>query len=122
MGTGEVQAFLTHLALGEYISASTQNQTLSALLFLYRNVLSQALGPDDSVRVRHGHDLAIGGGIDKRAVAIGGETMQREVDRVMPLVEDGGYLPELDHTVPPDISWQKFGEYMQYLVHRLGRG
>ena len=39
MGTGEVQAFLTHLALEEYISASTQNQALNALLFLYRNVL-----------------------------------------------------------------------------------
>ena len=45
MGTGEVQAFLTHLALEEHISASTQNQALSALLFLYRNVLSQAAEP-----------------------------------------------------------------------------
>ena len=49
MGTGEVQAFLTHLALEEHISASTQNQALSALLFLYRNVLSQELGLVDSV-------------------------------------------------------------------------
>ena len=44
LGTGEVQAFLTHLALEEHISASTQNQALSALLFLYRNVLSLELG------------------------------------------------------------------------------
>lgn len=75
-----------------------------------------------AVRRTYGHDLALGGGIDKRAVAVGGETMRREVDRVMPLVEDGGYLPELDHTVPPDISWQKYGDYMQYLLQRLGRG
>jgi len=52
MGTGEVQAFLTHLALEEHISASTQNQALSALLFLYRNVLSQELGLVDSVRAK----------------------------------------------------------------------
>ena len=52
MGTGEVRAFLTHLALEEHISASTQNQALSALLFLYRNVLSQELGPVDSVRAK----------------------------------------------------------------------
>jgi site-specific recombinase XerD len=52
MGTGEVQVFLTHLALEEHISASTQNQALSALLFLYRNVLSQELGPVDSVRAK----------------------------------------------------------------------
>ncbi len=50
MGTGEVQAFLTHLAMEEHISASTQNQALSALLFLYRNVLGQELGPVNSVR------------------------------------------------------------------------
>jgi site-specific recombinase XerD len=52
MGTGEVQAFLTHLALEEHISASTQNQALSALLFLYRNVLIQELGPVDSARAK----------------------------------------------------------------------
>lgn len=52
MGTGKVQTFLTHLALEEQISASTQNQALSALLFLYRNVLSQELSPVDSVRAK----------------------------------------------------------------------
>ncbi len=52
MGTGEVQAFLTHLALEEHISASTQYQALSALLFLYRDALSQELGLADSVRAK----------------------------------------------------------------------
>ena len=74
------------------------------------------------VRQTYGHDLAIMGGIDKRAIALGGEAMLREVDRVMPLVEDGGYIPELDHWVPPDISWQGFCEYLSYMKHRLGRG
>lgn len=39
MGAGEVEAFLTHLAVEGNVSASTQNQALSALLFLYREVL-----------------------------------------------------------------------------------
>ena len=39
MAEPEISAFLTHLAVKERISASTQNQALSALLFLYRNVL-----------------------------------------------------------------------------------
>src|SRR5262249_42644707 len=39
MGTAESNAFLTHLAVEGRVSASTQNQTFSALLFLYRNVL-----------------------------------------------------------------------------------
>lgn len=43
MGQGEIEAFLTHLATQENVSASTQNQALSALLFLYREVLDQAI-------------------------------------------------------------------------------
>jgi len=39
MGTTEVEAFLTHLAVNGHVSASTQNQALSALLFLYKEVL-----------------------------------------------------------------------------------
>ena len=74
------------------------------------------------VRRTYGHDLVIMGGIDKRVIAKGGAALRGEVDRVMPLVEDGGYIPELDHSVPPDISWPVFCEYMDYLKHRLGRG
>ena len=75
-----------------------------------------------AIRGIYGHDLGIGGGIDKRAVAQGGEAMRRAVDHVMPLVNDGGYFPELDHSAPPDISWGNMCEYMDYLLHRLGRG
>lgn len=78
----------------------------------------------DALEIRrlYGHSLAMAGNIDKRAVAQGGEAMRREVDRVMPLVEDGGYFPELDHSAPPDISWSAFCDYMAYLLYRLGRG
>lgn len=44
MGEAEINAFLTHLAVKENVSASTQNQALSALLFLYRYVLDRPLG------------------------------------------------------------------------------
>jgi integron integrase len=44
MGAGEVSAFLTALATKERVSASTQNQALSALVFLYRHVLGHPLG------------------------------------------------------------------------------
>jgi integron integrase len=43
MGEAEVEAFLTHLAVDKKVAASTQNQALSALLFLYRNVLGKDL-------------------------------------------------------------------------------
>lgn len=44
MGEDEVNAFLTHLAVDAGVSASTQTQALSALLFLYRRVIGRDLG------------------------------------------------------------------------------
>ncbi|WP_083917382.1 phage integrase N-terminal SAM-like domain-containing protein [Leeia oryzae] len=39
MGATEISSFLTHFAVEGLVSASTQNQALSALLFLHRDVL-----------------------------------------------------------------------------------
>ena len=44
MGKPEINAFLTHLAVKEKVNASTQNQALSGLLFLYRHVLGREVG------------------------------------------------------------------------------
>lgn len=44
LGEREVTAFLSHLATGRGVSASTQNQALAALLFLYREVLETPFG------------------------------------------------------------------------------
>ena len=44
MREAEMSEFLTHLARSENVSASTQNQALSALLFLYKEVLKQEIG------------------------------------------------------------------------------
>jgi site-specific recombinase XerD len=43
MGKAEVEAFLTHLAVERHVAASTQTQALSALLFLYKEVLGVEL-------------------------------------------------------------------------------
>jgi integron integrase len=53
MGASEVEAFLTHLAVDLKVAASTQNQALCALLFLYRYVLRQELDPSiNAVRAK----------------------------------------------------------------------
>ena len=49
MGAGEVEAFLSHLAVDGKVAAATQNQALSALLFLYREVLGVTLPWLDNV-------------------------------------------------------------------------
>ena len=43
MGATEVAAFLSHLATARNVAASTQNQALAAILFLYKGVLGQEL-------------------------------------------------------------------------------
>jgi integron integrase len=43
MGKAEIESFLTHLAVNRNVAASTQNQALSALLFLYREILERDL-------------------------------------------------------------------------------
>ncbi len=48
----EVNAFLTHLAVALQVSASTQNQALAALLFLYRDLLGQVLPLEGVIRAR----------------------------------------------------------------------
>jgi integrase len=45
MGAPEIQSFLTHLASDRSVAASTQNQALSAVLFLYREVLHKEIEP-----------------------------------------------------------------------------
>jgi integron integrase len=60
MGTPEVAQFLSSLAVEGKVAASTQNQALSALLFLYRHVLQQDLPwLDDVVRARRPKHLPV---------------------------------------------------------------
>jgi len=44
MGEKEINAFLTHLAVAKNVAASTQNQALCAILFLYKEVLKMEIG------------------------------------------------------------------------------
>ncbi len=60
MAEPEINAFLTHLALKERVSASTQNQALSALLFLYRHVLGKEIGDlGEVIRARRPRRLPV---------------------------------------------------------------
>ncbi len=71
-------------------------------------------------RQRFGRDMAYHGGVDKRAIAKGGEVMRAEVMRVAPLLKDGGFIPGCDHGVPPDISWPNFVAYARLLAELTG--
>ena len=50
MAEDEIRAYLTHLAVGRHVSASTRNVSLASLLFLYRDVLKLQLDRIDDVQ------------------------------------------------------------------------
>ena len=53
MGSAEIEAFSTHLAVNENVTASTQNQALHTVLFLYKEVLKKDLDLKvDAVRAK----------------------------------------------------------------------
>lgn len=60
MGVQEVQQFLSHLAVEGHVAASTQSQALSAILFLYQQVLKQNIGwIDEVVRAKQPHRVPV---------------------------------------------------------------
>ncbi len=72
-------------------------------------------------RQRFGKRMAYHGGIDKRAIAKGGDVIKREMERVIPpLLKDGGFIPGCDHGVPHDVSWENFVEYARLLAEYTG--
>ncbi len=69
----------------------------------------------DVVKLRQAFPrLQLIGGIDKRKIAAGKATIDRELQAKIPdLLKNGGYIPCCDHSVPPDVSWDNFCYYRQ---------
>ena len=84
--------------------------------------LERAAGMDPlKLRAEYGHDLTLMGGIDKRALAKGREAIEQELYHHVPqLLEEGGYIPTVDHTVPPDVSYGNFCYYVELKRKLLG--
>ena len=59
-------------------------------------------------RKQYGKDLLILGGYDKRILATSKDAIEQEVHRLLPLVEEGGYIGFCDHRVPPDVPLENY--------------
>ena len=59
MGAKEISEFMTHLAVNGHVAASTQNQALSALIFLYKNVLKKEIELGEFVRAKRKRKLPV---------------------------------------------------------------
>jgi uroporphyrinogen decarboxylase len=72
-------------------------------------------------REEFGRDVLLRGGINKRAIAEGGSAIDAELERMRPLLEEGGCIPHLDHLVPPDVSYANYNTYLEKKRALIGR-
>ena len=73
-----------------------------------------------SLRETYGERLIMIGNIDKRALSAGPEAIKNEVDSKLTwLVRDGGYVPSVDHEVPPDVTLPNYRYYVNLLKTKL---
>jgi len=76
--------------------------------------MEQAAGMDAvKIRKKYGKALSFLGSIDKRELAKGKQEIEKELLRQVPfLLETGGYIPTVDHFIPPDVSYENFLYYL----------
>ncbi|MCL2703193.1 MAG: hypothetical protein FWE91_06260 [Defluviitaleaceae bacterium] len=71
-------------------------------------------------REKHGKALLGIGGMDKRAFAADYAAVDREIERLRPIVELGGYIPCPDHLIAPDAIWENVRYYCEKMRRAFG--
>jgi len=67
-------------------------------------------------------ELQMTGGIDKRVLAKDKSSIDRELEGKIPyMIKQGGYIPHIDHNVPPDVPFENFVYYRKRLEELIGK-
>ena len=74
------------------------------------------------LRATFGKDLLMMGGFDKHILQGTPRQIEAEVQRLTPLVEEGGYIGFADHRVPPDVPLANYMFYLKAVRQLWGRG
>jgi uroporphyrinogen decarboxylase len=82
----------------------------------------EAQSGTDPVRLRekYGQRVLLMGGVDKTRLIAGKDEIKKEIARLKPLVEDGGYIPHVDHRVPPDVTYENYLYYLKLKRETFG--
>jgi uroporphyrinogen decarboxylase len=73
-------------------------------------------------RQAYGRDLLMMGGFDKHILQSSEAEIEAEVYRLLPLIEEGGYIGFCDHRVPPDVSLKNYLFYLETVRRVWGKG
>jgi len=66
-----------------------------------------------ALREKYGRKALFIGGVDKHALREGEQAIERELLRVQPVVEEGGFIPHVDHRCPADVTLQNYKFYQR---------
>jgi uroporphyrinogen decarboxylase len=72
------------------------------------------------LRARWGRDLRLVGAIDKREIAKGRAAIAAEIERNRPVIEEGGFLPAIDHSIPADVSLDSYRYFLDKIQQAVG--
>jgi len=77
--------------------------------------MERAAGMDPvAIRREYGRSLCMVGGVDKREIAKGPKAIDAELARsVLPIIDQGGFIPTIDHAVHPAVSLDDFNYYLE---------
>ena len=74
--------------------------------------VASGMGPV-GMRKKYGKRFSMAGGVDKREIAKGKAAIDRQIDEVIvPSIREGGFIPMIDHSIPPDVSLESFRYYL----------
>lgn len=65
-------------------------------------------------------ELGMMGGVDKRVLDYGHKEIYEELFRLIPAIKQGRHIPELDHLIPDNVSWDNYYHYAQSLKKLVG--
>jgi uroporphyrinogen decarboxylase len=81
-------------------------------------VAASMSAPD--LRREFGRELRMVGALDKREISKGPAAIDAEIERNRGVIEEGGFLPAIDHSVPADVSWGNYCYFMERIKKTLG--
>jgi len=82
----------------------------------------EILPGSDPVELRreYGKSILLRGGIDKHRMSGGKKEILAELKRIECVVDEGGYIPHMDHRVPADVSYENYRYYVREKLALLG--
>ncbi|MBI2939306.1 MAG: hypothetical protein HYY04_02620 [Chloroflexi bacterium] len=72
------------------------------------------------IREKYGKQVLLMGGVDKTQLIDGKAATRAEINRLEKLVADGGFIPHVDHRVPPDVTLENYRYYLKVKREAFG--